>query len=270
MKRGKKLILLALVLALLVVGIWAVNGLKSEEAAGAVEEEAETVEKTIFSLDPAAVQTLRWTYEGKTMTFDRIGDTWVFAMDPAFPVRPAALDKMIEMLTDVKEEVFIGVQEDLEQYGLADAVIAVQVTTEQTQTILFGNTAKYGSSAYAMLEDGNIYLVDLAIPRALKKTLEDVVQVETLPNLAGSDLAGSNLSFATCAKYVMEESELAPYGLLEPQKVSVTCKDGTVLNLEFATGEDTYYYVRMTDSRLVYEITEAAYNKLVKLAGTEE
>ena len=89
MNRAKRLYILLGVLAAACIAAFAVLHLEQRQ-----EEIAESGE-TVLEIDPDAVQSLSWEYEGETLAFHRDGDGWLYDDDEAFPVDGEKIQELL-------------------------------------------------------------------------------------------------------------------------------------------------------------------------------
>ena len=258
MKQGKKLLILTLVLVVLAVGAWLLMNMPAEE------EQAPS-EIKVLSMKPSDVTSIGWEFEGEWMQFDYDGKLWHYTEDPLFPVDAAMLDSLIKTLTDMTTETIIEQPKDVEQYGLTDDAVTIRINGTAERTLKIGNTARYGGDNYLGLDDGNVYLVDSSIRAAFRKELYEVLREERLPDFSGTILEGNSLSFTKCVNYNADEEALSQYGLTDPVTLSVVCKDGTNLNLQFAQIEDGTCYIKLAESKMVYDLPASTFQALVIL-----
>lgn len=290
MKRGKKLLWLLLVLAVLIGATAAASLLEPESG----EEDTST---TVFSLDPDSVTELGWEYSEEIL-FTASEAGWVCAQDEAFPVDVSFLDAMLETLTEVRSSKTIEGAEDLDQYGLEVPVCVVTVTTDETYTLAIGLETSVGGERYFSTGDGNVYLVDSGIIDSFRYGLYDVLQHQTVPEvealtgmtvaldsggyeitrLEDSGLAYSdeyvwfmgdkaldteltesliamvtNLNLSQCVDY--DADDLSVYGLDEPAAI-VTILDGgeAAFTLEIGDAADDVCYIRLGGSKMIYQV----------------
>lgn len=97
MKRGKKLLLLTLVLVLMAGVALAARKLtpKSKEA------DTGSKEISIFSVDTESVTKLTWTYQGETVALVDAGDGWMYENDRDFPLDESRLNTMLNALGEI-------------------------------------------------------------------------------------------------------------------------------------------------------------------------
>ena len=179
MKRGKKLLLLTLVLVLMAGVALAVRKLtpKSKEADTGSEE------ISIFSVDTESVTKLTWTYQGETVALVDAGDGWMYENDRDFPLDESRLNTMLNALGEITASKTIENVEDLGQYGLEEPVCSISVTAGKTSEIRLGDETGLGGQRYLSLGDGSVYLVDASLLSSFSYGLYDIIQKEAIPSM---------------------------------------------------------------------------------------
>ena len=153
MNRAKRLYILLGVLAAACIAAFAVLHLEQRQ-----EEIAESGE-TVLEIDPDAVQSLSWEYEGETLAFHRDGDGWLYDDDEAFPVDGEKIQELLGQFEAFDAAFVITDVEDYAQYGLDDPTCTIQLATEEeSYTIELGNYSNMGEQRYVSTGDGNVYL----------------------------------------------------------------------------------------------------------------
>lgn len=183
MKRGKKLFVLLLVLAVLLGATYAAGLLTPESV-----EEEEVVYTTIFTIDPEDVTQISWDYS-EALSFTREGDTWVYDADDTFPLEESYVDTMLAQLQEITSSKTIEDVENWDQYTLEVPICEITVTAGDTlSTIKIGEETTLGGERYVSIGDGNAYLVDSSILSAFSYGLYDVLKMESIPDM--SDVYG--------------------------------------------------------------------------------
>ena len=153
MNRAKRLYILLGVLAAACIAAFAVLHLEQRQ-----EEIAESGE-TVLEIDPDAVQSLSWEYEGETLAFHRDGDGWRYDADEAFPVDGEKIQELLGQFEAFGAAFVITDVEDYAQYGLDDPTCTIQLATEdESYTIELGNYSNMDEQRYVSTGDGNVYL----------------------------------------------------------------------------------------------------------------
>ena len=176
MKRGKKLILLALVLVLLAGATYLAGTLNTEDDTQTTDEPAVTA----FSIDPDAVTALSWDYS-EPVDFTKGDDGWYYTSDSVFPLDEAFIEDILDTLTQIDASKVIADVTDLDQYGLEAPICAISVTTDTQYDLSIGEVTTLGGERYFSTGDGNVYLVDEAVIDCFQYELYDLIDYETLP-----------------------------------------------------------------------------------------
>lgn len=306
MKRGKKLIVLLVVLALIVGATVLVSVLNPEE------EPQGSGYTTVFSLDPEKVTNLYWDYSYEA-SFSRTEDGWVNDADAAFPTNNDQLDQMVRILSEVGASQTIENVEDLEQYGLLYPVCQIKVTVDgTTYELALGDQNNYSGERYFTKGDGNVYTVANDIVNYFAYGQEGVLQMEEIPLLSGvtalkmesaqqtyniayepgTDRTYSSkyrwfmdgkvldtelteallavleaLEWKECADY--NATDLAQYGLDQPAGVITTTRLDENFVLELGAKTEKGYYARIAGSKMVYLVSSSTAETLLYTSYNE-
>ena len=107
MKRGRKLLLLALVV-MAGASIAAIKMNPGESGEDSSEEST-----AIYTVDAESVTKLSWTYNGETVTLVDAVDGWMYEDDRNFPLDESCLDDMLSAISTVTASKVIEDVEDL-------------------------------------------------------------------------------------------------------------------------------------------------------------
>lgn len=179
MKRGKRMLIMLGILAVLVAGALIATTLNPENTAEATNP-TEAAEKTVFSLNTTAVTDIIWDYSEK-LHFTRTKDHWVYAEDAAFPLDSSYLNTILSTLSQVTASRTLENVQNWEEYGLETPVCSVTVTAGKEYRLDIGSESAIGSERYLSIGDGNVYLVDAAILDCFAYGLFDLLAEESLP-----------------------------------------------------------------------------------------
>lgn len=203
MKRGKTLIGLLLVLAVL-LGATAIAQKLNPELN--VEE---TEEVTLLELDTEAVTNLSWSYEDETVALTHGEEGWAYEADSSFPLQQSRPDSMVSTLASLSVDKMIETPAELSEYGLDEPVCTIQVTAGEETEILVGGENSMDGGRYVSIGDGKVYLVEDSLLDVFSGGLYDLVEKEKLPNLTrlkGVTIDGETVSLELC---YLEDSGLA-------------------------------------------------------------
>lgn len=205
MKRGSKLLLLCLVLAILAACYLGVRQLTAEP------DEDESIALAV----PESPTQLSWTDDGGTLTLDYDGEAedWHYADDADFPLNQTVPEDMTQALASLAASRQIDTPEALADYGLDAPVLTITATDEDgtAYTYAFGDVNELTDEYYLLCngDEDTVYLVDSTLYDAFHIDLYDMVEMESLPEF-GSVTAlsveqpGGSLSL----EYVEDSSSL--------------------------------------------------------------
>lgn len=251
MTRGKKLVLLLLVLAILMVATILVMELVPDD-----QTSEEETAYTIFTLDMDQVTGLSWTYDGEEVTLARDEENnWTYPADGAFPLDQSYPDAMVQTLSEIQAYRTIENPEDLSSYGLEDPLCAITVEADQTWQLALGDETSLGGQRYLSLGDGKVYLVDADLLDDFALGLYDIVEQETIPSMTEVTNVQIQAGDSTLTLDYLEESGLA----YSDQYVWFWNQDG----------EETALDTSLTES-LVQTVTDLSWNRCVAYQATEE
>lgn len=192
MKRGKKLLSLLIVLAVLAGLAAAVQLINPDGEDG--DTETETI--TVFDVGEQTITGIGWSYEDVDLSFSYKEDAWQYDDDSDFPVDAAPLETMADTLSLITSEKVIESPEDLAEYGLEEPVCTIRVTVDgTTHQLLLGAETSMGGQRYLSNGDGNVYLVDDGIADDFLYELYDLLEEESIP--AMSDVTALNIDAQT-------------------------------------------------------------------------
>lgn len=260
MTRGKKLLALLLVLAVLAVGTALLSNMQLNEDA-----QIDDTSVTILSVDTEAVTTLSWTYGGDSPSFVRSDDSWENAEDSAFPVDGTKLDLMLVSLTDVTASATIADVSDLSQYGLEEPECTISVTGGTDATLCIGSETTMGGERYVSLGDGNVYMVDEGILDDFSYSLSDLLLLEEMPDLSTATSLSIQTASQTISMVYLEENDLTysdSYVWFEDRDGSYTTLDTELVEALLSSiagiGLDTCVDYNAEGSLALYGLEEPA------------
>ncbi|MBR6231463.1 MAG: DUF4340 domain-containing protein, partial [Lachnospiraceae bacterium] len=130
MNRGKKLIALVLILALLgtSAGVVLANNAR-KEAAAAAGSSAE-----LLNTSESGAEAITYTYNDETVSLKKSGENWVYADDESFPLNGTMVAQMLDALSTVTATKTISKPGELSEYGLDKPAAVVTVTAGGTDT----------------------------------------------------------------------------------------------------------------------------------------
>ena len=178
MKRGKKLLLLTLVLVVVAgAALAALKFMPDEEV-----EETESI--SVLTLDAESITGLAWSYGDESLSFVCDGSVWSYSEDADFPLDTSYMSAMTSAVSDISAEKVIEEVSDLAEYGLDEPVCSITVTAEAETTIDIGDETSLDGLRYVSIGDGNVYLVSSDLLTNFSYGLYDLVAKETLPDMS--------------------------------------------------------------------------------------
>ena len=188
MKRGKRALILAGVLAVLVlVYVGVQKGVSSQPEA--VTEESGSYPLTSHTAEE--LTSLQWTNgdgeEQETLHFIKTGEEeqWQADGDETFPVEQDSVEKLAETLTALKADRKLENVEKPEDYGLLEPAFTLTAGwSDGTETVYsMGDETPFGDGYYLSLsgEDGTVYTVADALSGDFSGSLLSFAQSEELP-----------------------------------------------------------------------------------------
>ncbi len=185
MKRGKRALILAGVLAALVLVYAGVQ--KSVSQPETVTEESGTYALTAHTAEE--LTGLQWTSgdgeEQETLHFVKTDGQWRVEGDEAFPVKQDSVEGLAETLTALKADRKLENVEKPEDYGLLEPAFTLTAGwSDGTETVYsMGDETPFGDGYYLRLsgEDGTVYTVADALSGDFSGSLLSFAQSEELP-----------------------------------------------------------------------------------------
>ncbi len=187
MKRGKRALILAGVLAVLVLVYAGVQ--KSVSQPETVTEESGTYALTAHTAEE--LTGLQWTNgdgeEQETLHFVKTGEEeqWQADGDETFPVEQDSVEKLAEALTALEADRKLENVENPGDYGLAEPAFSLTAAwSDGTETVYaMGDETPFGDGYYLSLssEEGTVYTVEDSLKSAFSGTLLSFAQKEELP-----------------------------------------------------------------------------------------
>jgi len=157
--KRRTLAVLAAVIAVLGLALWALNrSTAAEEAASSAAADG-TIPLCSFST--ADLSRITYTYNGQTLTLDDVDGSWTLAEDSDYHLDESACNTMVTALSSLNAKRQLDAQAG-EDYGFDAPELTVTVTAAgQTTTLTFGSSNTVTGDRYVQ-KDGDIalYTVD--------------------------------------------------------------------------------------------------------------
>ena len=135
----------------------------------------------IFSIGDTS--SVSWTYNGNTITFEISQEEWIYTEDPGYVINHVYKSDLSEQLTSLRARKIIEDPDALEEYGLDSPLCTV---TAGDRVLHFGEEAPVGGLRYASVEDGKVYMVSTSALYPFTRTVEEMIQLTTTPDLSGT------------------------------------------------------------------------------------
>ena len=296
MKRTKKLYILLGVLVVICIATFALS--KTEKK----KENIKNSDKTVLEVDSDSVNKISWKSSLGSLAFEKKDGTWTYTDDANFPVDQDKIAERLKLFKEFGVAFEIEDVDDYGQYGLDDPECTITLETDdETYEISLGDYSTMDSQRYVSIGDGNVYLVKNDPMDSFNVTIDALVKNDEIPNfnqvekISEIKVSGSTsldaktylnnvnaLNLGTYVTYNATDEELAKYGLDEPQynlevkytpksedssedsgdsKDSEASSEKTFI-LHVSAKQDDKAYVRIGDSKIIYEITEDEYKNV--------
>lgn len=215
MKRGKRALILAGVLAVLVlVYVGVQKGVSSQPEA--VTEESGSYPLTSHTAEE--LTSLQWTSgdgeEQETLHFVKTDGQWRVEGNEAFPVKQDSVEGLAETLTALKADRKLENVEKPEDCGLLEPAFTLTAGwSDGTETVYsMGDETPFGDGYYLSLsgEDGTVYTVADALSGDFSGSLLSFAQSEELPAVENVTrlVVGDTLDMEGTAETAEEEASL--------------------------------------------------------------
>ena len=201
MKRGKKMLLLTLVLVLCVAGYYGTQ-LLNQKSASVIEETG------TFTLDNHSTDQLtglNWVNGEESFVFTLADGVWTVAGDPAFPLNQEDVQNMADDLLAISGTRQLDGANDLSIYGLSEPSFTVTASwSDGTSTAYaMGAETPFADGYYVSSGKENIvYTIEEDIADIFDTTMNDLAVRETIPTVS----AATRLTVGTTFDMVKEEN----------------------------------------------------------------
>ena len=201
MKRSKKMIVLAAVLAVACIATFALTRYEEKQ------EEIKNSDAIILEIPTDTVETLSWEYEESSLAFHKDGDGWLYDDDEAFPVSEDKINAILANFEAFGAAFIIENVEDYSQYGLDEPEGTVRLTTaDQSYDIRLGNFSKMDEQRYVDIGNGNVYLVGNDPMDFLETSLSGMIEHDDTPGFEKV----ADISFSGSENYTVVMTENSP------------------------------------------------------------
>ncbi len=178
--RGKTIMVLVVILALVVVGYCSLPLIFPEDEVETEEEEL------LLNISEDDITAISWTYDGQTTEVELEDDTWVISEDPDAELDQSSVSSIASYLASATVARSISTDSVAEEMGLDDPVVEAQITLSDgsTATLTIGSYDDSGSYTYvSTASDGSeqIALVSYTLLSALSTDISQLYEMEDAP-----------------------------------------------------------------------------------------
>lgn len=167
------------------------------------QEEESEVNMTDFS----SVTAVSFDVKGKNLSFTKKDETWKYDDDDLFPVKQMKLDSLASTVKKLSALRKLEGGDSISSYGLDQPSRKVTVTSEDGKktTILIGNKAN-DNDYYAMIEgEDTPYLISASLYGDTDEELDQFMELEKLPAIAGTDIQTITVKKADTSKHYVKK-----------------------------------------------------------------
>ena len=259
MKRGRKLLILLAVLAVVGLGAWLAARYTAQ-----LEAEEESAGVAVLSIDTETVTALGWTYDGETVSLACADGQWSYAdsdacsIDQSYPqamVDTSLLDAFAYGLYDIIQMEEIPAMDDVSALTIDGETRTMEIRCQEDSGLAYSDDYVW------FLAEGGDWL---ALDTDLTESLVEAV---------------TGLTWQSCVSYDASEEDLASYGLDTPAvTAAVTYTDNEedeygesqsrteTFTLEIGDYSGESCYDRIAGSGMVYLIDAAVSDSLLYTA----
>lgn len=208
-KQNRTLIILVVLLAILCVGYVGIVKYKEvqdqkQQEASEAEEEANKI--VLNQMDNVAAISFN-TADGQ-LSFHAHDDVWHYDGDEAFPLNTTKLNTILNSMNPLEATRKLEETEDLSNYGLTEPSNTVTITDNAgNQKVLnIGSMNEYSGDYYASIAgDDSVYTIGSTLVSGLDVTLDDLLQLDTIPYLTESQI--TQIEYKTATESVVYKKE---------------------------------------------------------------
>ena len=182
MKRGKKMILLLVLLAVMIGGYYGVQQLNKTESVSETSGSFDLTEKTADDLTG-----LSWTADENSWVFQYADGEWKTAEEPSWPVDQDVLQGLADQLAGLKGTRKLENIQNAADYGLETPTFAVTATWKDgtSTTYTMGDATPFADGYYLSLsgQENTIYTIASSLSSVFSKTQKDMAALEAIPSV---------------------------------------------------------------------------------------
>lgn len=172
-KKGKQMIIMLVVLALLVGAYFGLNAYNEKQNSKDVEEEKEY----IVSLEKDSVIAFSYQYEGSEYSYKKEDGIWHYTADPTLTLTQDRLLTITEKLETMVSESTIYNVADMEQYGLVNPAGKFSFETATEKYEFYVGDYNVMITAYYVCKPGDntVYTVNVPTITSMELDVMDIV-----------------------------------------------------------------------------------------------
>ncbi len=230
MKRYRKLGILAAVLVVLLIAVFAVSRMETKK------EDIQRNEEIILAIPADSVTQLAWTNDQGSFSLYREDGDWYWEDDKAFPVDKDIIEDLLGIFEELDSSFVIENVEDYGQYGLDRPSATISLTSDGKDIeIKLGDFSSLDEQRYMTMSDGTVYLLKEDPLDTFDLGIDDVICNDETPAYG----TVKTISVKGVDYYTAEYVENSPYTYC-PDDVYFTQRDGRVSALDSAR-VDVYF-----------------------------
>ena len=184
MKKGKRLIVLTVVLAVFVAGTVILQRVNANNEAAKNTTAPVTV---VSETDKASLSEIAYTYEGDSLRFTKDGENWKYADDPNFPLNQSKVTAMADALKKITAtRTAADTMVNAGDFGLAEPSLIVTATLADgtKKTLRFGDKNSVTGDTYVNVDGSpTVYTVASSVPGNFRYKLYSLITDEAFPTL---------------------------------------------------------------------------------------
>jgi len=216
--RERRLVtVLSTILAILVIAVLIVLGIRYRESRAAAEKPAQIDPAANTVVDHNAYTKLFYETEAFTLSFTRDEQgKWHWDGSEDFPLNDATVTEILALLTAWNPQQTLKDEAALKDSGVDKAIRTLIATTENgaTTTLVFGRPTTDGTSYYVQLngDESTVYIVADTLYNMMDTPIYDMCRLPQLPTLEEEMIQSIAIS-----RLAEEDGQLAPFTVLSAQ-----------------------------------------------------
>ena len=195
MSKGKKLLVLVLVVAVLIAGYFVMQHFLKDDETPA---ETETQSVPVGAMHADDVTGIAYVCGDETIELEKNENTWYLKSDHAFPVKQAYADTMAAEAADLEAVRLVSESaDDFAEYGLREPETAYVFTLSDGRQVTYylGNYNNVGGMYYMNVAGTEkIYLISGEFLDHFGYALRDLADVPEMPTVSTQDVRGLTLT----------------------------------------------------------------------------